>query len=90
MKSEALQDELDHRIGALQAARDENEMLQSDLNVANEQIRIAQDSEMAARARADETDLKLIEKDKLIQTLEDQLDQSVNKDSFIEIIQRIV
>lgn len=75
-KSEALQNELDNRIGALQAAHDENEMLQSDLNVANEQIKIAQDSEMAARARADETDLKLIEKDKHIQALEDQLAQA--------------
>ena len=72
-KSEALQDELDHRIGALQAAHDEKEMLQSDLNIANEQIKIAQDSEVAARARADETDLKLVEKDKHIQNLEEQL-----------------
>lgn len=75
-KSEALQDELDHRIGALQAAHDEKEMLQSDLNIANEQIKIAQDSEMAARARADETDLKLIEKEKHIQALEEQLSQA--------------
>lgn len=75
-KAEALQDELDHRIGALQAAHDEKEMLQSDLNIANEQIKIAQDSEIAARARADETDLKLIEKEKHIQTLEEQLAQA--------------
>ena len=75
-KSEALQDELDHRIGALQAAHDEKEMLQSNLNIANEQIKIAQDSEVAARARADEIDLKLIEKDKQIQDLEERLAQS--------------
>lgn len=79
-KSEALQDELDNRIGALQAAHDEKEMLQSDLNVANEQIKIAQDSEMAARARADETDLKLIEKDKQIQDLEERLAQAQTDD----------
>ena len=75
-KTEALQDELDHRIGALQSAHDEKEMLQSDLNIANEQIKIAQDSEVAARARADETDLKLIEKEKHIQALEEQLAQT--------------
>ncbi len=79
-KAEALQDELDHKIGALQAAHDEKEMLQSDLNVANEQIKIAQDSEVAARARADETDLKLIEKDKHIQDLEEQLAQAQTGD----------
>ena len=79
-KAEALQDELDHKIGALQAAHDEKEILQSDLNVANEQIKIAQDSEVAARARADETDLKLIEKDKHIQDLEEQLAQAQTGD----------
>ena len=79
-KAETLQDELDNRIGALQAAHDEKEMLQSDLNIANEQIKIAQDSEMAARARADETDLKLIEKDKRIQSLEEQLAQAQTGD----------
>ena len=89
-KSEALQDELDNRIGALQAAHDEKEMLQSDLNIANEQIKIAQDSEVAARARADETDLKLIEKDKQIQDLEERLAQSqaVDGDAIFSAEQR--
>ena len=89
-KAESLQNELDNRIGALQAAHDEKEMLQSDLNVANEQIKIAQDSEMAARARADETDLRLIEKDKQIQDLEERLAQSqaVDGDALFAAEQR--
>lgn len=66
----ALQQESDAR---LKVANDEKLTLQNDLDIANEQIKIAQDSEVAARARADETDLKLIEKDKHIQDLEGQL-----------------
>ena len=57
----------------LKAANEEKIALQNDLDIANEQIKIAQDAEFAARARADETDLKLIEKDAVIQKLEEQL-----------------
>lgn len=65
-----IQTENDAKIRALDDAK---LTLQNDLDVANEQIKIAHDSEMAARARADETDLKLIEKDAVIQDLEAQL-----------------
>lgn len=64
---------------AIQAANDEKLTLQNDLDVANAQIKIAQDSESAARAREFEANLKLSEKDEHIKSLEERL---ANSDSY--------